>query len=157
MSGKPKLTNLLCRLNITVSFLFAQSIGLGVYFLDGNASWRLLFGLQCIPAVMMLTLSLWIPESPRWLCLRGRHEEALEVLQKLHADVQGSRDDEILLCHQEYALIRAQIEDEKTTTASWRRILTTRSYVKRFALICAFFFFQQSVNRINPTRMDSTH
>jgi sugar porter (SP) family MFS transporter len=53
-------------------------------------SWRLPLGLQCIPPIFILVGSCLIPESPRWLCSRGRMEEATAILAKYHGggDVQ---------------------------------------------------------------------
>lgn len=131
------------RLNITASFLFTQCIGLGLYFVQGNTSWRVLFGLQYLPAAVLFLFSFWMPESPRWLSLKGRHAEALETLRRLHGSDSVGEHDESSSYYQEFVQIRAQIEEEKTHTGSWRKILRKRSYLRRFALICGFFFFQQ--------------
>lgn len=49
-----------------------------------NLSWRLPLALQCIPPLFILLGSCLIPESPRWLCARGRKEEATAILAKYH-------------------------------------------------------------------------
>lgn len=43
-------------------------------------AWRIPSLLQAVPSIWCLFLLLFVPESPRWLISRGRHEEALEVL-----------------------------------------------------------------------------
>lgn len=45
--------------------------------------WRGMFATLGIPAVIFLFLLLFIPESPRWLCKQGRHEEARAILSKV--------------------------------------------------------------------------
>jgi sugar porter (SP) family MFS transporter len=45
--------------------------------------WRVSIGAAAIPAVLMLLVMLRLPESPRWLVKKGRHDEALEVLEKI--------------------------------------------------------------------------
>lgn len=131
------------RLNITLSFLITQLIGLGLYFVRGNVSWRLLFGLQFVPSIVLLIGSFWVAESPRWLCLKGRNAEALNTVRRLHGWAGVSEDEADSQHYKEYTQIRAQIEEEKTYTSSWHAIFSRPSYLKRFALICGFFFFQQ--------------
>jgi hypothetical protein len=41
-------------------------------------------GLQLFPPTVILCGVWFIPESPRWLCLKGRYEEAAQVLTKYH-------------------------------------------------------------------------
>jgi sugar porter (SP) family MFS transporter len=45
--------------------------------------WRWMLGLEAIPAVAYCVLLLFIPESPRWLVIRGRHDDARCVISKL--------------------------------------------------------------------------
>lgn len=46
--------------------------------------WRVMFVSECVPAGLFSLLILLVPESPRFLALQGRDEEALKVLCKLH-------------------------------------------------------------------------
>jgi len=52
--------------------------------LTGEVAWRMPLGLQLLPPTIILCGIWFIPESPRWLCLKGRYEEAAEVLTKYH-------------------------------------------------------------------------
>lgn len=56
-------------------------IDYGCSFLEPSTiSWRLPIGLQIVFALIILAFILGLPESPRWLILKGRDQEALTVL-----------------------------------------------------------------------------
>ena len=56
--------------------------------------WRYMFAVCAIPAVCLFIGMLRMPESPRWLVDRGRHQEALEVLRTVRPE--GRAEAEIL-------------------------------------------------------------
>ena len=49
-------------------------------YTQGSIAWRLPISLQLLLAVSVIILLFGLPESPRWLCKRGREREAIEVL-----------------------------------------------------------------------------
>lgn len=51
------------------------------YWLAGTKSWRLMFGLAAIPAVLLFVGMLFQAESPAWLVMRGRGNQARRVLR----------------------------------------------------------------------------
>lgn len=55
-------------------------ISYGTSFLNGTAAFRIPWGLQMIPAILLFIFLLFLPESPRWLARKDRWEEAKEVL-----------------------------------------------------------------------------
>lgn len=46
-------------------------------------AWRWMFGSGALPAAIFFVLLFFIPESPRWLALKGRMGEALRILEKI--------------------------------------------------------------------------
>jgi sugar porter (SP) family MFS transporter len=55
------------------------------YWLADTKSWRLMFGLAAIPAVLLFAGMVFQAESPHWLVMRGRDAEARRVLSRLRA------------------------------------------------------------------------
>src|SRR5690606_19217115 len=56
----------------------------------GYATWRWMFWMELIPAVIFLLALLGIPESPRFLVASGQKEKALKVLIKLYGTTEGT-------------------------------------------------------------------
>ncbi|WP_142715685.1 MFS transporter [Fodinibius sediminis] len=50
-------------------------------------SWRILWLIGLPTGVFLILLNNWIPESPRYLLTRGRHEEAKKVMQRYGAKI----------------------------------------------------------------------
>ena len=64
------------------------TIGILAMFLSNAAlihfgSWRLMMSVIAIPALVMFVGALFLPESPRWLVLVGRPDDAEKVLQRI--------------------------------------------------------------------------
>jgi sugar porter (SP) family MFS transporter len=62
----------------------AAAITLGTQYIQSNWSWRIPLICQCVPAGVVCLVVFLLPESPRWLFLRGREEEARNFLVKYH-------------------------------------------------------------------------
>ena len=53
---------------------------------DSFASWRAFVMLCSLPSVVSTGLGIWfVPESPRWLLTRGKHEQSLAILRQAAA------------------------------------------------------------------------
>ena len=48
-----------------------------------KSAWRWMLGIELLPAVLYFVALFRVPESPRWLLMQGRVEEASAVLQSL--------------------------------------------------------------------------
>lgn len=51
-----------------------------------NQGWRLMFWSELLPCFIFLFMLFIVPKSPRWLIMKGRDEEAKQVLQQLHGE-----------------------------------------------------------------------
>jgi len=49
-----------------------------------QTGWRWMFGSESLPALLLLVLLFFVPESPRWLTKQNRSDEALEILTRVN-------------------------------------------------------------------------
>ncbi|HEV7776555.1 MAG TPA: sugar porter family MFS transporter [Luteibacter sp.] len=70
----------LYQLMITIGILVAF---LSDYAFSFSGSWRWMLGIIAIPGVLFLLGVMFLPDSPRWLMMRGRKQEAVDVLRRL--------------------------------------------------------------------------
>jgi sugar porter (SP) family MFS transporter len=95
--------------SITWGIMIQYFIQFGCSYIDGKASFRIPWGLQAIPAIILSLGMIWFPESPRWLIDNHREEEALEILADLHAH--GDKNNELVQL--EYNEILQQVDFER--------------------------------------------
>ncbi len=46
--------------------------------------WRGMLGMETFPAIMFFIIIFFIPESPRWLILKGKEEKATNILERIY-------------------------------------------------------------------------
>lgn len=81
-----------------------------------------------------------MPESPRWLCNKDRHEEALAVFGKWHGE--GNSDDDFVQL--EFAEVKAAIAlDKQSGQNGWADFFKTKGNRKRIIILTAIGFFSQ--------------
>lgn len=86
----------------------AVTVGIFVsYFVDEHyaktGAWRWMFGVGTIPAAVLFIGLLFLPDSPRWLCMRGKIVQAFYTLRSIRRTVH---------VRAEFAGIRASLEQE---------------------------------------------
>lgn len=65
---------------ITGGIMISYWIDLGLSFAPGSVAWRFPLAFQIVFCVFILCFVPSLPESPRWLVLKGRDDEAREVI-----------------------------------------------------------------------------
>ncbi|EIN05365.1 general substrate transporter [Punctularia strigosozonata HHB-11173 SS5] len=125
--------------SITWGILLQYFVQFGCSYIDGAASFRIPWGLQMIPAILLSFGMMFFPESPRWLIDHGREPEALEILADLHAG--GNANDELVQL--EYEEIKSQVYFERTQGAkSWTDLLKPGIF-RRVGLGCSLQMWSQ--------------
>ena len=62
--------------------------GASAIFWVGVPTWRWMFWMEAVPAAAFLLGTMLIPESPRFLIFRGKHEQAREVFARIGPDAE---------------------------------------------------------------------
>jgi sugar porter (SP) family MFS transporter len=128
-------------LTITVGYTSSTWIGLAFYFVNASgAQWRIPLAIQALPPLLLAFGILYLPETPRWLISQDRRDEALAIVQRLHADKNG--DNSFAL--REFKQIESQFEIDNAKHVSYKDMLIKRSYRKRAIIGFAVMFAPQT-------------
>nr|KAK5450731.1 hypothetical protein LTR18_000747 [Exophiala xenobiotica] len=100
-----------------VGVLIAKGVIFGSVQQHGNTqwSWRIMLIVQLLPPLIMLAVLYWMPESPRWLIKKDRHEDARKALTYIRKGVATEYEINEELALTEEA-VREQAEMHKATT-----------------------------------------
>ncbi|OHE92927.1 hypothetical protein CORC01_11794 [Colletotrichum orchidophilum] len=66
--------------------IIASGAARGALDIKGDASWRLITWLQALFSGLIVIFCLFMPESPRWLFVNNKKEQAAQVLAKYHGN-----------------------------------------------------------------------
>ncbi|KAJ6786624.1 hypothetical protein PWT90_03713 [Aphanocladium album] len=115
-----------------VGYLIAAWITYGTFKVQSAWSWRLPSLLQIVPSLIQLVLSLFAPESPRWLIYQNRTGEAIDMLAKYHAN--GDRN--ALLVRVQVAEIETALAHEKQQKSmNWSEFVRTPGNRRRLLIL----------------------
>ena len=78
----------LYQLMITIGIAVSYVSDLGFAQIE---SWRGMFGVTVVPAILLLIGVHFVPGSPKWLIAKGKDHEAIEVLKKVRTSVDKIR------------------------------------------------------------------
>lgn len=80
---------------------------------QGQFGWRWMFTAVAVPSIIFFILSLWVPESPRWLIAHGKTEAAARILEKI-GGAKYARD--------EIADVLATLQSQSKQSSSWTEL-----------------------------------
>lgn len=66
-------------------------VALNTHFLAADIGWRLTFALGVVLGLVILLVRRSVPESPRWLLIHGREEEAEEIVSSIEKRIEAER------------------------------------------------------------------
>jgi MFS family permease len=131
------------------TFWVGASVGAlaAMYLLGGhgiapNHGWRYAFGIGGSLGLVVLILRLFVPESPRWLMLRGREDEANKIVEDIEKRVSKGKPD--TLPPVEGEPLKIEVQDH----TAWKDIFAnmvgenrSRSILGLVLMVAQSFFF----------------
>ncbi|KAF0924729.1 hypothetical protein E2562_014532 [Oryza meyeriana var. granulata] len=137
-STRGVLTSLL-DMFVNIGILLSYVSNYALAGLPVRLGWRVMFGIGVVPPVLLAAGVLSMPESPRWLAMRGRHADAHAVLVRTSDSVEEAdlRLEEIK---------QAVAAPHDAAGGVWRELLFRPSAMVRRILACVIGlqFFQQA-------------
>jgi MFS family permease len=110
--------------------------------IGGNHGWRFAFGIGGLLGTVIFFLRLSVPESPRWLMLRGQEEHADNVVVSIESKVSGNKSDRLPKPQGEP--LKIKVRDH----TPWREIFGNmlgenrqRTYLGLILMVAQAFFF----------------
>ncbi|GAA5899692.1 sugar porter family MFS transporter [Sporobolomyces salmoneus] len=131
---------------------FFINYGVTQHIAPSRKQWIIPFGVQLIPGgLFLLGIPFFITESPRWLVMRSRRDEAIKNLCYIR---KLDRNDAYLI--QEINDIDLQVENDRTAVgtgfwAPFRQVFTNWYLARRLIIVSTLFLWQNAtgINAIN--------
>lgn len=123
-----------------LGYVLASWVGVGFFFYQNGSrnQWRAPLAFACLPPLITLGFTFVVPESPRYLLMRDRHDEALKILRSLHHNSKENNDHYAV---GEYQQMKQQHDLDRSLDSSWRILVTRPSYRKRVLIACSLLTF----------------
>lgn len=139
----PNLRGSMVSLNqFTIVFGISVAYFSNYFLLDiGEDNWRWMLGVETIPAALYFFFLLGVPESPRWLAMKGQDKNALKVMIKANGEK---------IANEEFQKIKKSIKaDEKKEKANVKELFgSAMKTVMIIAVVIAFFQQATGINAI---------
>jgi sugar porter (SP) family MFS transporter len=136
---RPILTSLF-NASYFIGAILAAGITFGTQQIVGNWGWRIPSLMQALPSLMQISLIFFVPESPRFLISKDRHEEARAILIKYHAEGDANSP----LVQAEIAQIEETIKIEfEASKQSWADMVRSAGMRRRLLIGSLLGLFTQ--------------
>src|SRR5258705_905742 len=107
--------------------------------LGPDLAWRLAYLPGAVPGLVVFVMRMWIPESPRWLMIHGRPDQAHAIVDEIEQSVVGHTQ-----AQQDLPKVRLRMRDHAPLSEVARTLFfsyRTRSLVGLVLLAAQAFFY----------------
>ncbi|KAK0630055.1 general substrate transporter [Bombardia bombarda] len=124
-----------------VGALIVAWLAFGTSFVENDWSWRVPALLQALPSLIQLAFIYWVPESPRFLMAKDKHDQALHILATYHGNGNANHP----TVQFEYREIKETIrlEMEASANSSYADFFKTKGNRYRLAILLSLGLFSQ--------------
>ena len=127
---------------IAIGYSLATYMGLAFYHSTNmSTQWRGPYGISLIFTALPSMIVPFVPESPRWLLMRNRVDDAKQVVRGLH---NLSNNNEHHFAIVEFYQMQKQLEYDRTLKPSYWQLFKRASYRKRLIMSAGYAFLGQS-------------
>ncbi|KAI1333152.1 general substrate transporter [Xylariaceae sp. FL0255] len=124
-----------------VGAIVVSLISFGTDYIDSNNSWRIPGFLQGFPSVIQILFIWFVPESPRYLIAKDKHDRALKILAKYHAN--GNVNNPTVQFEYREIKDTIKMEMEAKENSSYFDFFKTKGNRYRFIVLCSLGIFSQ--------------
>ena len=122
-----------------MGYAFSTYFGTGFYYTSYFVQWRVPLALGAVWPLFILVGMFWIPESPRYLLMRDKPEQAQAIMLQ-----QRNKKTDHDLTRAEFFQMQQQAMLDKTMDSGWWTLLTKPTYRKRVTTVVMILFTGQS-------------
>ncbi|CAK7236388.1 hypothetical protein SBRCBS47491_009619 [Sporothrix bragantina] len=118
----------------------------GTGFLSSDWSWRIPVIIQAVPAALAMGIVWLLPESPRWLMMHSRQDEARAILVTYHGD--GNADSAVVQLEMEEIQASIDYARQLAVGQTWydfRILVNSRQSLYRMWLVLLVTVFSQFI------------
>nr|SIP56004.1 putative Sugar Porter [Yarrowia alimentaria] len=101
---------------VTWGILIMFYISFGCSYINGVASFRVAWGIQMIPGILLAIGMMFLEESPRWLASKDRWEEAIQIIRQINGN-HGNEEDILQEIEDLREVVR--VDHESKTVMLW--------------------------------------
>jgi len=124
-----------------VGALIVSWVSFGTDFAQNDWSWRVPALIQALPSLVQIAFIYWVPESPRYLMAKDKHDQALEILAKYHAN--GDVNNATVQFEFREIKETIRLEYEADANSTYVDFFKTKGNRYRLAVLLSLGFFSQ--------------
>ncbi|KAK3661081.1 hypothetical protein LTR10_001720 [Elasticomyces elasticus] len=119
----------------------AAWVTLGTLTIQSDWSWRSVSLLQMFPSVISITLTWFVPESPRWLVAKGQIEKARKIIVDYHC---GGDENDPLAAFEMHEIESTLAFERENSNGGWLALFKTKGNRWRVWVVCSCSFLTQA-------------